>query len=63
MISILTYDAPHRKTQDLLFRLKAKGYSDVNVFATPWQKRKNFIPLIPHRKFNWWCWYFIRRSS
>ena len=52
MISILTYDAPHRKTQDLLFRLKAKGYSDVNVFAIPWQKRKNFIPLIPHRKFN-----------
>ena len=49
MIHVLTYDAPHRKTQDLLIRLKLKGYSDVHVFATPWKKRKNFQPLIPHR--------------
>tara|TARA_Y100001970_G_C14156683_1_gene815993 strand:- start:596 stop:1261 length:666 start_codon:yes stop_codon:yes gene_type:complete len=52
MINVITYNAPHRKTQDLLFRLKIKGYNDVNVMATPWQERKNFKPLIPHRKFN-----------
>lgn len=52
MIKVLTYNAPHRKTQDLLFRLKASGYNDIDVLATPWQERKNFKPLIPHRKFN-----------
>ena len=52
MINVLTYNAPHKKTQDLLFRLKLKGYDDVNVLATPWEFRKNFSPLIPHRKFN-----------
>ena len=52
MIYVLTYNAPHRKTQDLLFRLKANGYNDINVLATPWEERKNFKPLIPHRKFN-----------
>ena len=52
MITVLTYDAPHRKTQDLLFRLKVNGYDDVSVLATPWVERKNFKPLIPHRKFN-----------
>ena len=50
MINVLTYNAPHRKTQDLLFRLKAKGYNDVCVLATPWEERKNFRPLIPHRQ-------------
>ena len=52
MIYVLTYSAPHKKTQDLLFRLKIRGYDNVLVLATPWQKRKNFIPLIPHRNFN-----------
>tara|TARA_Y100001970_G_C14190807_1_gene835273 strand:- start:1011 stop:1679 length:669 start_codon:yes stop_codon:yes gene_type:complete len=52
MIHVLTYNAPHRKTQDLLFRLKMKGYDEINVFATPWKERVNFKPLIPHRKFN-----------
>ena len=52
MINVLTYNAPHKKTQDLLFRLKLKGYNNVNVLATPWEFRKNFSPLIPHRKFN-----------
>lgn len=49
MYYVLTYDAPHRKTQDLLFRLKAIGYNDVMVIATPWQERKKPSPLIPHR--------------
>ena len=52
MLYVLTYNAPHRKTQDLLFKLKIKGYNDIKVLATPWVERKNFIPLIPHRKFD-----------
>jgi phosphoribosylglycinamide formyltransferase-1 len=50
MYTVLSYDAPHRKTQDLLFRLKALGYNNINVVATPWvAKKKIFKPLIPHR--------------
>lgn len=50
MVYVLTYDFSHKKTQDLLFKLKIKGYN-VTVVATPWVKRKNFTPLIPHRFF------------
>jgi methionyl-tRNA formyltransferase len=49
MIYVLTYNHPHRKTQDLLLKLKLKGYEDITVLSTPWQDRKNFVPLIPHR--------------
>ena len=52
MIYVLTYNAPHRKTQDLLSRLKMRGYDEISVLATPWKERKNFQSLIPHRKFN-----------
>lgn len=48
MIVVLTYDAPHRKTQDLLMRLRAHNY-DVIVIATPWESRKNHQPIISHR--------------
>ena len=51
MIYVLTYDSIHKKTQDILIRLKLNGYNNVTVLATPWIKRKNFIPLIPHRNF------------
>ena len=50
MIYVLTYDFPHKKTQDLLFKLKLKDYN-VTVIGTPWVERKNFTPLIPHRFF------------
>ena len=49
MIYVLTYNAPHKKTQDLLFRLTAKGYNNIVVLATPWVVRNNYKPLIPHR--------------
>ena len=49
MIFVLTYNYPHRKTQDLLLRLKMKGYEHVTVLSTPWEHRKNHTPLIPHR--------------
>lgn len=48
MILVLTYDAPHRKTQDLLLRLKSAGHR-VDVLAVPWETRKNFKPLVSHR--------------
>jgi len=49
LIVILTYDAPHRKTQDLLTRLAIHGHLDLSVIATPWEKRKNHKPMISHR--------------
>lgn len=51
MVIVLTYDHPHRKTQDLLMKLCAKGIKPV-VVATEWVERKNFTPLIPHRPGN-----------
>ena len=45
MIYVLTYDKPHRKTQDLLFRLKAHGHN-VMVGMQRWVERKVHNPLI-----------------
>jgi phosphoribosylglycinamide formyltransferase-1 len=49
MIAVLTYDAPHRKTQDILFKLKGLGYKDVTIIASPWVNRKNYKPIFRHR--------------
>lgn len=49
MIGIITYDIPHRKTQDVLFRLRAYGYTEVECVATKFIKRKQFVPLVRHR--------------
>lgn len=51
-IAIITYDAPHRKTQDLLSRLKMYGYHDITLIATPWIQRKVFQPIYSHRPSN-----------
>lgn len=51
MIIVLTYDHPHRKTQDLIMKLCARGIRPA-VVATEWEERKNFSPLIPHRPAN-----------
>lgn len=51
MIVVLTFDHPHRKTQDLLFKLMARGIRPV-VVATEWVARKNFEPIIWHRPAN-----------
>ncbi len=50
-IVVLTFDHPHRKTQDLIFHLLAKGVKP-SVVATEWEVRKNFQPLITHRPSN-----------
>lgn len=49
-IAVVTYNTPHRKTQDVLFQLKAKNYTDVHVFALPFVLRENpFKPIFQHR--------------
>lgn len=49
-IAVITYNVPHRKTQDVLNGLKAKGYKNVKVFALPFVERENpFRPIYQHR--------------
>ena len=47
-IGLLTYNTPHRKTQDVLLRLLAKGY-DVTLVAQPFTKEERPEPIYPHR--------------
>lgn len=49
MIHVLTYTMPHRKTYDTLCLLKARGYSNVTVWATPLSYVKTYIPRVEHR--------------
>lgn len=49
-IVVISYNTPHRKTQDVLFQLKAKGYQNVTVLALPFVQRENpFKPIYAHR--------------
>ena len=34
-IAVISYNTPHRKTQNVLHGLKAKGYQNVKIFALP----------------------------
>lgn len=43
VIYLLTYDHPHRKTQDLVFRLR--GIDDLVLVLLPWEDRRNHRPL------------------
>jgi len=49
MIGIITYDTPHRKTQDLVTSLILNGYSELHLIVLPWVERKNFQPIYKHR--------------
>jgi len=49
MIGIITYDAPHRKTQDLVTSLILNGYSELHLVVIPWIERKSFRPIFKHR--------------
>lgn len=44
MIYLVTYSKPHRKTQDLVFRLKCAGIRP-HLIVIPWVDRKNHTPL------------------
>jgi phosphoribosylglycinamide formyltransferase 1 len=49
-IAVISYNVPHRKTQDVLNGLKAKGYQNIKVFALPFVQRENpFTPIYQHR--------------
>ncbi len=49
-IAVITYNTPHRKTQDVLHGLKAKGYQNVKIYALPFIQRENpFQPIYQHR--------------
>lgn len=49
-IAVITYHTPHRKTQDVLHGLKAKGYHNVKIYALPFIQRENpFQPIYQHR--------------
>jgi hypothetical protein len=52
MIAVITYDHPHRKTQDLLCKLILRGYIDIDLIVLPYVERANFKPLFPHRPTN-----------
>ena len=49
MYCIISYDMPHKKTQDLCLRLKALGYQDITLLLMPVTYQKQFSPLINHR--------------
>lgn len=48
-VSILTYQCVHRKTYDTLCLLKAKGYTEVTIYAAPLSYQKSWKPLLEHR--------------
>ena len=48
-IAVLTYPTKHRKTYDVLSLLKANGYVDVQVCASPFSYQKKRMPIIQHR--------------
>ncbi len=52
IVQIITYDKPHRKTQDIVFRLKLSGFTDIHLFVLPWITRPPHIPLYKHRPDN-----------
>jgi phosphoribosylglycinamide formyltransferase-1 len=56
MIVLLTYDAPHRKTQDVAWRMLAAGRK-FRVIAVPWEERKPRRFLYAHRpaEMGWPC--------
>lgn len=48
-IAVLTYPIRHRKTFDIICLLRANGYSDVTVYATPFHYVKKDFPMVQHR--------------
>lgn len=53
-IIVLSYTVPHRKTYDTLCRLKAKGFVNVCVYATPMKYIKKYQPEVKHRPDMQW---------
>lgn len=56
-VVVLTYDAPHRKTEDVVWKLVSSGYRNLHLVATPWIERKERRFIYPHRpgETGWPC--------
>jgi phosphoribosylglycinamide formyltransferase-1 len=53
VIGIITYDAPHRKTQDVVTSLLLNGHQEIRLVVLPWiEKEKPFQPIYRHRPSN-----------
>jgi phosphoribosylglycinamide formyltransferase-1 len=48
-IVVLTYDAPHRKTEDVIWKLLSGGISKFSIIGTPWVERKPRKYIYGHR--------------
>ena len=51
MIGVITYNIPHRKTQDLMWRLILKGY-DLTLLIIPFKQRDKSRVIYNHRPTN-----------
>ena len=56
-ICLLSYQANHRKTYDVIAGLKARGYEDVCIYAKPFHYNKTFKPIYEHRPSCEWTAY------
>lgn len=48
-IAVITYSVPHRKTQDVVFRMLSLGYEDITLLCLKWEPRKERDVLFSHR--------------
>jgi phosphoribosylglycinamide formyltransferase 1 len=48
-IALITYDVPHKKTQDVLLRLNWRGCFNVTLVITPFKSRPSREVLFQHR--------------
>jgi phosphoribosylglycinamide formyltransferase-1 len=48
-IALITYDVPHKKTQDVLFRLIWRDSCDLTLVVTPFKSRPSREVLFQHR--------------
>jgi phosphoribosylglycinamide formyltransferase-1 len=48
-VSLITYDAPHKKTQDILFRLLVQGRFELTLTLVPFKSRPQRATAFQHR--------------
>ncbi len=49
MINLITYNIPHRKTQDVIRELLFRGYNKIRLIIIPFEDKKTFKPIYIHR--------------
>jgi hypothetical protein len=48
-VSLITYDVPHKKTQDILFRLLPQGRFEITLTLVPFTSRPQRMTAFQHR--------------